>query len=174
MLHIYSFFPRKGNGVFVPVLYQLIQQIELNDVRSVLLAIDKFHVIIPDTEQYAPGLSAISPHVDVYWHKIRSQPITPANNNGSEQIGQTATTIFNHCTQEIVNKYHSDIDPKMKDNSVCLTSLAKVFKHKVTSEQETDVRRHYFLEHFLCHDYVARASEIWCRHLVCRVIQKKS
>ena len=51
---------------FVPVLYQLIQQIELNDVTSVLLAIDKFHVIIPDTELYDPGLSAISPHVDVY------------------------------------------------------------------------------------------------------------
>ena len=106
--------------------------------------------------------------------KIRSQPITPANNNGSEQISQTATTIFNHCTKEVVNKYHYDLDPKMKDNSVCLTSPAKVFKHKVTSEQETDVRRHYFLEHFLCHNYVARASENWCRHLACRVIQKKS
>ena len=113
-----------------------------------LLAIDKFHVIIPDTKQYAPGLSAISPHVDVYWHKISSQPITPANNNGSEQIGQTATTIFNHCTQEVVNKYHYDLDPKMKDNSVCLTYLAKVFKHKVTSEHESDVRSHYFFRKF--------------------------
>ena len=111
---------------------------------SVLLAIDELHVIIPDTELYAPGLSAISPHVDVYWHNISSQPITTTNNNGSEQIGQTVTTIFNHGTQEIVNKYHSDLDPKMKDNSVCLTSLAKVFKHKVTSEQETDVQRNYF------------------------------
>jgi len=143
VLHIHSFFLVKATEFFVPVLYQLIQQIELNDVRSVLLAIDKFHVIIPDTEQYAPGLSAISPHVDVYWHKISSQPITPANNNGSEQIGQTATTIFNHCTQEVVNKYHYDLVPKMKDTSVCLTYLAKVFKHKVTSEQETDVRSHY-------------------------------
>ena len=80
-----------------------------------------------------------SPHVDVYWHKLSSQPITPANNNGSEQIGQIATTIFNHCTQEDDNKYHYDLDPKMKDNSVCLTYLAKVSKHKVTSEQETDV-----------------------------------
>ena len=44
---------------------------------------------------------------------------------------------------KIVNKYHYDLDPKMKDNSVCLTYLAKVFKHKVASEQETDVRRHY-------------------------------
>ena len=126
------------------VPYQLIQQIELNDLMSVLLAIDELHVIIPDTELYAPGLSAISPHVDVYWHKISSQPITPANNNGSEQIVQTATTIFNHGTQEIVNKYHSDLDPKIKDNAVCLTYLAKVLKHKVTSEQETDVRRNYF------------------------------
>ena len=127
---------------------------------SVLLAIDELHVIILDTELYAPGLSAMSHHVDVYWHKLISQPITPANNNGSEQIDQTATTIFNHGTQEIVNKYHFDLDPKMKDNSVCLTSLAKVFKHKVTSEQETDVRRNYFFsEQFLCHDYVARASE---------------
>ena len=74
----------------------------MNDVRSVLLAFDELHVIIPDTELYAPGMSAISPHVDVYWHKISSQPITTANNNGSEQIGQTATTIFNHGTQEIV------------------------------------------------------------------------
>ena len=132
-----------------------------------LLAIDELHVIIPDTELYAPGLSAISPHVDVYWHKISYQPITPANNNGSEQFGQTAFTIFNHGTQEIVNKYHSDLAPKMEDNSVCLTSLAKVFKHKVTSEQKTDVRRHYFFQNnFSYHDYVARASENWCRHLV--------
>ena len=153
---------------------QLIQQIELNDLMSVLLAIDELHVIIPDTELYATGLSAISPHVDVYWHKISYQPITPANNNGSEQIGQTATTIFNRGTRKIVNKYHYDLDPKMKDNSVCLTYLTKVFKHKVTSEQEADVRRHYiFLEHFLCHDYVARASENWCRHLVCGVIRQK-
>ena len=141
----------------------------------VLLAIDELHVIILDTELYAPGLSAISHHVDVYWHKLSSQPITPANNNGSEQIGQTATTIFNHGARKIANKYHYDLDPKMKDHSVCLTSLAKVFQFKVASEQEIDVRRHYFfLEHFLCHDYVARASEIWCRQLVCRVIQKKS
>ena len=111
----------------------------MNDARSILLAIDKFHDIIPDTKQYAPGLSAVSSHVDVYWHKISSQPITSANNNVSEQIGQTVTTIFNHGTQEIVNKYHSDLDPKMKDNSVCLTSLAKGFKHKVTSEKVTDV-----------------------------------
>ena len=126
------------------VTYQLIRQIELNDLMLVLLAIDELHVIISHMELYVPGLSAISPHVVVYWHKISSTPITPANNSGSEQIGQTATTIFNHGTQEIVNKYHSDLDPKMKDNSVCLTYLAKVFKHKVTSEQETDVRRNYF------------------------------
>ena len=82
---------------------------------SVLLAIDKLHVIIPDTELYAPGLSAISPHVDIYWHKISSQPITSANNNVSEPIGQTVTTIFYHGTQEFTNKYHSDFDPKRKD-----------------------------------------------------------
>ena len=51
----------QGNGVFVPVPYQLIQQIEFNDLMSVLLAIDELHVIILDTELYAPGLSAISP-----------------------------------------------------------------------------------------------------------------
>ena len=80
-----------------------------------LLAIDKFHGIIPDTKQYAPGLSAISHHVDVYWHNLSSQPITPANNNSSEQIGQTATTIFNHGARKIANKYHYDLDPKMKE-----------------------------------------------------------
>ena len=107
--------------------YQLIRQIELNDLMLVLLAIDELHVLISHTELYAPGLSAISPHVVVHWHKICSQPITPANNNGSEQIGQTATTIFNCGTREIINKYHYDLDPMMKDNSVCLTSLAKFF-----------------------------------------------
>ena len=106
----------------------------------VLLAIDELHVIILDTELYAPGLSAISHLVDVYWHKLSSQPITPANNNGSEQIGQTATTIF--------NKYHYDLDPKTKENLVCLTYLAKVFQFKVASEQEIDVRRHYFFRTF--------------------------
>ena len=128
--------------------YQLIRQIELNDLMLLLLAIDELHVIILDTELYAPGLSAISHHVDVYWHKLSSQPITPANNNGSEQIGQTATTIFNHGTRKIANKYHYDLDPKMKENSVYLTYLAKVFQFKVASEQEIDVRRHYFFRTF--------------------------
>ena len=141
---------------FVPVPYQLIQQIELSDLMSVLLAIDELHVIIPDTELYAPGLSAISPHVDVSWPRTNW-----SNSNYHLQSWYS----------EIVNKYHFDLDPKMKDNSVCLTSLAKVFKHMVTSKQETDVRRNYFSEQLLCHNYVARVSENWCRHLVCRVIQ---
>ena len=125
------------------VPYQLIQQIDLDDLKSVLLAIDELHVIIPDTELYAPGLSAVLPHVDVYWHKLSSQLLTSANNIVSEQISQTVTTIFYHGTQEIVNKYHSDIDSKRKNKSIRLNYIAQVFEHKVTSEQKLLLKQTY-------------------------------
>ena len=39
-------------------------------------------------------------------------------------------------TQAIFHKYHSDLDPKLRDATVTFTQFAKFFEHKVTSERE--------------------------------------
>ena len=96
----------------------MFHQIELHDVVSFLLEIDEFYVIIPDTKLYSPGLSNARNHVDVYWHILILQPIAQANTKLSEQIDQTITAICYNGTQEIVIKYHSALDPKMKDKLV--------------------------------------------------------
>ena len=41
----------------VPVLFQIVEQIELNDVIAVMEAIDEFYIILPDPELYARGLA---------------------------------------------------------------------------------------------------------------------
>ena len=45
-------FPCQGNGVLVPVLYQMFQQIKLHDVAFFPLDINEFYDIIPDTKLY--------------------------------------------------------------------------------------------------------------------------
>ena len=67
---------------FVPVLYQMIKQIESNDVVSVLLAIDEFYIVIPDPELYSPGLSDARNHVDVYLSHTN-----PSANRLSQHLG---------------------------------------------------------------------------------------
>jgi hypothetical protein len=51
----------------VPVLFQIIEQIELNDVIAVLVAIDEFDIILPDLELYARGLAVAIIQVGVHW-----------------------------------------------------------------------------------------------------------
>ena len=50
----------------VPVLFQIIEQIELNDVIAVLVAIDEFYIILPDPELYAKRLAVATIQVGVH------------------------------------------------------------------------------------------------------------
>ena len=50
----------------VPVIFQIIEQIELNDVIAVLVAIDEFYIILPDPELYARGLTVATIQVGVH------------------------------------------------------------------------------------------------------------
>jgi hypothetical protein len=52
----------------VPVLYQTIQKIELNNVTAVIQAIDKFCIVFPDPEIYSRGLMVSTIRVAVHWH----------------------------------------------------------------------------------------------------------
>ena len=51
----------------VPVLFQIVEQIELNDVIAVMAAIDEFCIILPDPELYARGLAVATIQVGVHW-----------------------------------------------------------------------------------------------------------
>ena len=53
----------------VPVLFQTIEKIKLNDVISVLIAIDEFYNILPDPELYARGME---------WPHFKSALIGPS------------------------------------------------------------------------------------------------
>ena len=46
-------------------------------------------------------------------------------------------------TQAIFNKYHSDLDPKLKNGTITFTQFAKFFEHKVTSEREFQLTKTY-------------------------------
>jgi hypothetical protein len=51
--------------------------------------------------------------------------------------------IYYRATQAIFKKYHSDLDPKLKDASVNFTAFAKFFEFKVTNEQEFSLTKTY-------------------------------
>jgi hypothetical protein len=51
--------------------------------------------------------------------------------------------IYYRATQAIFKKYHSDLDPKLKDASVNFTAFAKFFAFKVTNEQEFSLTKTY-------------------------------
>jgi hypothetical protein len=74
----------------------------------------------------------------------------------------------------MVIKYHTALDPTMKDKSVHFPLLQMLWAQGHECAEiftETDICRTYLLGKFTCHDYVARTIENWCRHLACRVIQ---
>ena len=54
MLYFFTFLVKAAE--LVPVLFQTIEQIELNDVIAVMGAIDDFYIILPDPELYARDL----------------------------------------------------------------------------------------------------------------------
>jgi hypothetical protein len=50
----------------VPVLFQIIEQIEINDVIAVMAAIDEFYITLPDSELYARELAVATIQVGVH------------------------------------------------------------------------------------------------------------
>ena len=46
-------------------------------------------------------------------------------------------------TQAIFNKYHSDLDPKLKNLSVTFMQFVKFFEDKVTSERDFKLTKTY-------------------------------
>jgi hypothetical protein len=116
----------------VPVLFQIVEQIELNDVIAVMAAIDIFYIILPDPELYARGLEVATIQVGVHWTIRHVQTIIVVAAKESALIGQVVSKelkkfIYYRATQAIFKKYHSDLDPKLKDASVNITAFAKVF-----------------------------------------------
>ena len=51
--------------------------------------------------------------------------------------------IYYRATQAIFKKYHSDLYPKLKDNSVTFNAFTKFFEYKVTNEQEFQLTKTY-------------------------------
>ena len=132
----------------VPVLYQTAQQIALNDVTSVIQAIDEFYIVLPDPEIYSRGLMVSTIRVGVHWHIRILQAVIVVAAKDSATIGQTVSEelmkfLYYLGTQAIFHKYHSDLDPKLKDSTVTFTKFAKFFEHKVTSEREFQLTKTY-------------------------------
>ena len=50
----------------VPVLFQIIEQIEINDVIAVMVAINEFYIILPDSELYPRRLAVATIQVGVH------------------------------------------------------------------------------------------------------------
>jgi hypothetical protein len=132
----------------VPVLFQIIEQIEINDVIAVMAAIDEFYITLPDPTLYARGLAVATIQVGVHWTIRHVQAITAVAAKESALIGQVVSEelkkfIYYRATQAIFKKYHSDLDPKLRDTSVTFTAFAKFFEFKVTSEQEFSLTKTY-------------------------------
>jgi hypothetical protein len=66
VVHLFSFLIKAVE--MVPVLYQSIQQIELNNVTAVIQAIDEFYIVLPDPVIYSRGLMVSTIRVGVHWH----------------------------------------------------------------------------------------------------------
>ena len=55
VVFLYTFLVKAAELVLV--LFQIIEQIEINDVIAVMAAIDEFYITLPDPELYARGLA---------------------------------------------------------------------------------------------------------------------
>ena len=132
----------------VPVLYQTVQQIALNDVTAVIKAIDEFYIVLSDPEIYSRGLMVSTIRVGVHWHIRILQAVVAVAAKDSATIGQTVSEelmkfLYYLGTQAIFHKYHSDLDPKLKYSTVTFTQFAKFFEHKVTLEREFQLTKTY-------------------------------
>ena len=118
VVFLYTFLVKAAE--FVPVLFQIIEQIEINDVIAVMAAIDEFYIVLPDPELYARGLAVATIQVGVHWTIRHVQGIIAVAAKESALIGQVVSEelkkfIYYRATQAIFKKYHSDLDPKLRD-----------------------------------------------------------
>ena len=87
VVYLFSFLIKAAE--MVPVLYQTVQQIALNDVTAVIKAIDEFYIVLPDPEIYSRGLMVSTIQVGVHWHIRILQAIIAVAAKDSATIGQT-------------------------------------------------------------------------------------
>ena len=66
VVYLFSFLIKAAE--MAPVLYQNIQQFELNNVTAVIQAIDEFYIVLPDPEIYSRGLMVYTIRVGVHGH----------------------------------------------------------------------------------------------------------
>ena len=121
-------------------------------------AIDDFYIILPDPELYARGLAVATIQVGVHWTIRHVQAIIAVAAKESALIGQMVSEelkkfIYYRATQAIFKKYNSDLDPKLKDNSVTFNAFTKFFEYKVTNEQEYQLTKTYEGPPFLNNDF---------------------
>ena len=86
--------------------------------------------------------------VGVHWTIRHIQAIIAVATKESALIGQLVSDkrkkfIYYRATQAIFKKYHSDLYPKLKDNSVTFNAFTKFFEYKVTNEQEFQLTKTY-------------------------------
>ena len=86
--------------------------------------------------------------VGVHWHIRILQAVIAVAAKDSVTIGQIVSEelmkiLYYLGTQAIFNKYHSDLDPELKDLSITFTQFAKCFEHNVTSEREFQLTKTY-------------------------------
>jgi hypothetical protein len=87
VVYLYSLLIKAAE--MVPVLYQTIQQMELNNVTAVIQAIDEFYIVLADPEIYSRGLMVSTIRVGVHWHIRILQAVIAVAAKDSALIGQT-------------------------------------------------------------------------------------
>ena len=95
-------------------------------------AIDEFYIVLPDPEIYSRGLMVSTIRVGVHWHIWILQAGIAVAAKDSATIGQIVSEelmkfLYYLGTQAICNKYHSDLDQKLKDRTITFTQFAKFF-----------------------------------------------
>ena len=86
VVYLFSFLINAAE--LVPVLYQTVQQIALNDVTAVIKAINEFYIVLPDPEIYSRELMVSTIRVGVHWHIRILQAVIAVAAKDSATIGQ--------------------------------------------------------------------------------------
>ena len=86
--------------------------------------------------------------VGFHWHICILQAVIAVTARASALIGQMVSEelmkfLYYLGTQAIFDKYHSDLDPKLKDPATTFTQFAKFIEHKVTSESDFQLTKTY-------------------------------
>ena len=88
--------------------------------------------MLPDPEIYSRGLMVFTIRVSVHWHIRILQAVIAVAAKDSTTIGQIVSEelmkfLYYLGTQAIFHKYHSDLDPKLKDSTVTFTQFVNFF-----------------------------------------------